>query len=231
MLMDVKRLHDWNVTPYQAIQIQRDLADKVSVKAFRGDINFIAGVDCAFYDDGKKIISCAVLLEYPDLRLIEYKLAHQTVTFPYIPGLLSFREAPCCLEALSNLSVEPSVLVVDGQGIAHPRGLGLACHIGLLIDAAVIGCAKSRLCGQYEEPGLEKGDFSYIYSRQGDEIGVALRTRKNVKPVFVSVGNNCSMEEAREIVLRSCLKYRLPEPTRLADRLVGKNKKNIENIR
>ena len=142
---------------------------------------------------------------------------------PYIPGLLSFREAPACLEAVEKLSHNPDMFIVDGQGIAHPRRLGLAAHLGVIFAKATIGCAKSRLCGQFVEPGIEKGSYSYLTDRD-EKIGAVLRTRKNVKPVFVSVGNKYLLKDAINITLACAVKYRLPEPTRLAHQLVGKLK-------
>lgn len=160
------------------------------------------------------------------MEILETVHAVNKLTFPYVPGLLSFREAPTCLDALANLSVEPDVIMVDGHGIAHPRRLGIASHIGLFVDIPTIGCAKKKLVGEYEIPGEQKGSFSTL-THKDEQIGVVLRTRDNVKPVFVSVGNNCSLEQAKEIVLSCAVKYRLPEPTRLADKLVGQIKLKV----
>ena len=196
--------------------------------SLKGVPEHIAGIDCAFSKDGKKIIAAVVVLRLPDFDLTETVSAVRKVTFPYIPGLLSFREAPVCIAAVEKLKSKPDVFMIDGQGIAHPRRLGLAAHLGLFFDRPTIGCAKSRLIGAYEEPGLEKGAHSLLKGKRGklnsrsETIGAVLRTRTNVKPVFVSVGNKCLLKDAIEITLACAVKYRLPEPTRLAHQLVSK---------
>jgi deoxyribonuclease V len=193
----------------------------------------IAGIDCAFSRDGKKIIAAVVVLKLPDFTLVETTSAVRKVTFPYIPGLLSFREAPVCIAAVEKLKSKPNIFIIDGQGIAHPRRLGLAAHLGLFFDKPTIGCAKSRLIGVYEEPGQQKGAHTLLKdkkstpSTQHETIGAVLRTRTNVKPVFVSVGNKCLLKDAIEITLTCAVKYRLPEPTRLAHQLVSKLKLKI----
>ena len=169
---------------------------------------------------------------------METTSALRKVTFPYIPGLLSFREAPVCIAAVEKLKTKPYLFIIDGQGIAHPRRLGLAAHLGLFFDKPTIGCAKSRLIGQFEEPPLEKGEYSLLTDKEStkrqtshesratsDEvIGAVVRTRTNVKPVFVSVGNKCLLKDAIKITLSCAVKYRLPEPTRLAHQFVSKLK-------
>ena len=159
-------------------------------------------------------------------KIVETRQARRKVVFPYIPGLLSFREGPVCIEAVKTLKCEPDVFIIDGQGIAHPRRLGLAAHLGLFFDKPTIGCAKSRLTGNFEEPSLEKGAYSPLKDKQ-EIVGAVVRTRTNVKPVFVSVGNKCLLKEAIEITLGCTTKYRLPEPTRLAHHLAGKSKLKI----
>jgi len=159
-------------------------------------------------------------------ELVETATASAKLTFPYIPGLLSFREAPACLAAVKKLKSEPDVLLIDGQGIAHPRRLGLAAHLGLFLDKPTIGCAKSRLIGTFEPPGIEKGQHTPL--RDGDEIiGAVVRTRRNVKPLFISVGNRCRLEDAIRLTLACATKYRLPEPTRLAHQAVSNFKKSL----
>ena len=205
-------------------------------------LKFLAGVDCAFSRDGKRIIAAVVVLRLPDFELVETAGAERKVTFPYIPGLLSFREAPACIAAAEKLRTEPDVFIIDGQGIAHPRRLGLAAHLGLFFDKPAVGCAKSRLTGQFEEPPPEKGTYTLlkdtrpkkpdsrgeaqgrIRNTQYETIGAVVRTRTNVKPVFVSVGNKCLLKDAIRITLACAVKYRLPEPTRLAHHMVGKMK-------
>jgi deoxyribonuclease V len=209
----------------------------------------IAGIDCALSKDGQRIIAAAVVLktssaekslwgplEPSGFEIVETTNAIQKVSFPYIPGLLSFRESPACIAAVEKLKAEPDVFIIDGQGVAHPRRLGLAAHLGLFFDKPTIGCAKSRLTGFFEEPPLEKGTYSLLKDKKGMEqdtqyairntqyetIGAVVRTHTNVKPVFVSVGNKCLLDDAIKITLNCITKYRLPEPTRLAHQLVSK---------
>jgi deoxyribonuclease V len=183
----------------------------------------LAGIDCAFSKDAQRILAAIVVLRLPDFAAVETASAVRKVTFPYIPGLLSFREAPVCIAAARKLRVRPDVFIIDGQGIAHPRRLGLAAHLGLFLDRPTIGCAKSRLTGEYDEPPSEKGAYTLLTDKS-EEIGAVVRTRTNVKPVFVSVGNKCVLQDAVRVVLACAAKYRLPEPTRLAHQKVGKLK-------
>lgn len=156
-------------------------------------------------------------------ELVETVSATQETKFPYIPGLLSFREAPACLEAVRKLTTEPDLFMIDGQGVAHPRRLGLASHLGLFLDKPTIGCAKSRLIGTFEEPGGDRGAYSLL--RDGDEvIGAVVRTRSRVKPIFVSVGHRCTLEDAIRLTLACATRYRIPEPTRLAHQAVSRLK-------
>jgi deoxyribonuclease V len=163
-----------------------------------------------------------VVLSYPDLRLVETKVVSGGLEFPYIPGLLSFREAPLTLAACEELSVTPDLILVDGQGIAHPRRMGLASHLGLFLDKPTIGCAKSLLCGSCEIPGEEPGSYTEIVD-QGEVIGVTLRTKLAVKPVYVSIGHKIDLETAIQWVLNCCRGHRLPEPARLAHLAAGGN--------
>jgi deoxyribonuclease V len=227
--MRVKTLHDWKLSYSSAIAVQKRLAGKVRFTPFKGRVGFVCGLDCALSRDGGRIIAVAVVLELPGFDLIEKRTAVRKVAMPYVPGLLSFREAPVCISAVKKLRTEPDVFLIDGQGIAHPRRLGLASHLGLFFARPTVGCAKSRLTGSYREPGAEKGCFSILKDAgsakgKGEVIGAVLRTRSNVKPVFVSVGNKCRLEDAIKITLECTGKYRIPEPTRLAHQLVGKLK-------
>jgi deoxyribonuclease V len=219
--MQTKNLHSWNLSYSQAAELQKRLACKVQFTPLKKPPKLIAGLDCAFTKDAQIIIAAAVVIKLPDLVLIETTTASRKVTFPYIPGLLSFREAPACIAAAEKLKKQPDLFLVDGQGIAHPRRLGLAAHLGLFFDRPTIGCAKSRLTGTFKDPPLEKGTYSLLKDKK-ETIGVVLRTRANVKPVFVSVGNKCTLKDAIEITLACTAKYRLPEPTRLAHQLVSK---------
>jgi deoxyribonuclease V len=218
--MEIKKLHNWNLSYSQAIALQKQLSEKVQLIELKNHPKTIAGIDCAFSRDKKRIIACVVLLKLPGFEPIETENVVQKLTFPYIPGLLSFRESPVCIAAVEKLKHEPDAFIIDGQGIAHPRRFGLACHLGLFFDKPTVGCAKSRLTGSFEEPAPEKGSFSPL--KDGDEvIGAVVRTRTNVEPVFVSVGNKCSLKNAIEITLNCTTKYRIPEPTRLAHQLVS----------
>ncbi|MFA5239732.1 MAG: deoxyribonuclease V [Phycisphaerae bacterium] len=217
--MKIKKLHSWNLSYSQAIALQKSLCEKVQLIELKKQPKTVAGIDCAFSRDKKKIIACAVLLKLPGFELIETKNAVQNLAFPYIPGLLSFREAPVAIAAVKKLKNEPDVFLIDGQGTAHPRRFGLACHLGLFFDKPTIGCAKSRLTGSFEEPALEKGSYSPL--KDGDEIiGAVVRTRTNIKPVFVSAGNKCLLKDAIKIILDCTTKYRIPEPARLAHQMV-----------
>lgn len=226
----MKKLHSWNLSYSRAREVQSELACKVKFTPIKKKPELIAGLDCAFSKDGKRIFAAVVVLRRPQFELVETVSASRKVTFPYIPGLLSFREAPVCIAAVEKLQNQPDVFVVDGQGIAHPRRLGLAAHLGLFLDRPTIGCAKSRLTGTYEEPSLNKGSYSLLKDEKGKRntqseiIGAVVRTRSNVKPVFVSVGHKCRLEEAIRVVLDCAVKYRLPEPSRLAHQAVSKLK-------
>lgn len=219
--MQIKKLHDWNVSYSEATALQKQLASKVRLKPLEKSPKLIAGLDCALSKDGKKIIACAVVVKLPGLELVGTKTATQKVSFPYIPGLLSFREAPVCIAAVEKLKSEPDLFLIDGQGIAHPRRLGLAAHLGLFFDKPTIGCAKSRLTGSFEDPSGQKGSHSQLKDKD-EVIGAVVRTRTDVKPVFVSVGNKCTLNDAIKTTLACTTKYRLPEPTRLAHQLVSK---------
>ncbi|MHC4644242.1 MAG: deoxyribonuclease V [Planctomycetota bacterium] len=223
--MRTKDLHKWNVSYAQAAQLQRGLAGKVQFTPLTQGVRLVAGLDCAFSKDGQRIIAVAVVLKMPDFVVAETVKAACAAIFPYIPGLLSFREAPACIAAVQELRNVPDVFIIDGQGIAHPRRLGLAAHLGLFFDKPTIGCAKSRLTGRFDVPAAEKGAFSLLKDNK-EVIGAVVRTRTNVKPVFVSVGNKCQLEDAIQIVLASTTSYRLPEPTRLAHQLVSKIRLN-----
>jgi deoxyribonuclease V len=171
--------------------------------------------------------AAVVVLDYPDLTPVDQSTAEQPVQFPYIPGLLAFREGPVVLEALEKLVTEPDLLIFDAQGLAHPRRMGLATHIGLIIDRSSIGCAKSRLCGTHHEPGPERGAYTHL--RDGNEIiGAVVRSRSQVQPVYVSVGHKIDLETAINYVLNCCRGYRLPETTRWAHRVAGGEKIKIK---
>jgi len=190
---------------------------------------FIAGVDISAANAQGMATGAVVVLEYPELRVVETQVAQGRPNFPYVPGLLSFRESPLTLAACEKLTITPDLILVDGQGIAHPRRLGLASHLGLFLDTPTIGCAKSLLCGQHEEPGAKPGSYAEVVDR-GETIGVALRTRPGVKPVYVSIGHKVDLETAIYWVMKCCRDYRLPEPTRLAHLAAGGNLKSENTV-
>ncbi|UCG85017.1 MAG: endonuclease V [Gemmatimonadota bacterium] len=217
--------HRWSVTTTQAIAIQQRLTEKVRQRAPRRELRLVAGIDAAFSRSADKCIAGVVLWDSREDKVIERHVAVRTLTFPYVPGLLSFREAPAAIAALRKLRTRPDALMCDGHGRAHPRRCGLACHIGVLSGLSTVGCAKSRLVGEYREPRAERGGSSRLV-HDGEVVGVVLRTRTAVRPVFVSVGHEIDLAGAVELVLRCATRFRLPEPTRLADRLVAEFKRS-----
>jgi deoxyribonuclease V len=219
--MKISPSHRWDVTPQEAMQIQRELSSRVSEKNELRDVRTVAGVDVGFEGANNKIARAAVVvLKFPELTPLDYAIARLPVAFPYVPGLLAFREIPVLLRALEQLETEPDLLIVDGHGRAHPRRMGIACHLGVLLNRATIGCAKSILCGAAKEPKDQVGAWSPLIDR-GETIGAALRTRRGTKPVYVSVGHKVDLETAIDFVLRCCTRYRLPETTRYAHRVAG----------
>lgn len=212
-------MHAWDVTEAEAIAIQRELALQVQRTGTLtlADIHTVAGIDASYKEIGQAAIA---VLSFPDLTLIEQATATNSNPFPYVPGLLSFREAPAVLDALAKLRTQPDVLIFDRQGIAHPRRLGIAAHLGVLLDRPSIGCAKSRLTGSFTAPGPNQGDQSPLMYH-GEQLGVVLRSKPRTNPLFISVGHKISLDMAVEVVLRCLRGYRLPEPTRIADRLAA----------
>ncbi|MCX8207374.1 MAG: endonuclease V [Methanothrix sp.] len=209
--MKYRALHPWDVRPDVAANIQEMLSGGVRIQ--RVDrVETVAGADVSF--SGSRAYAAAVLLDYQDMRLLDISFADMDVSYPYIPGLLTFREGPVILRALEGID-DADVLLFDGQGIAHPRRFGEACHLGMLLDRPSVGCAKSRLCGEFSEPGKERGSFSLLVDR-GEIVGAALRTRTNVRPVFVSPGHMSDLSSAIEIALNCARSNRIPEPLRLA---------------
>ena len=211
------------MSPRAAIRLQERLAGRVRVERFRGRLRFVAGLDVAFSPDSERCLAGVVVYDLRAGQAIEQQLAWRPVRFPYVPGLLSFREAPAALAALRKLRCEPDVFMFDAQGIAHPRRLGLAAHVGLLIDRPSLGCAKSLLCGDYDEPPRQAGRHSPLVHRN-ETIGAVLRTCTDIKPVFVSVGHRLTLTDAVRIVMQCVTRYRLPEPARLAHQLVTRHR-------
>lgn len=204
-----------NTQEARAIQMQlRDLVKRYD--AF-SPLKFIVGVDVGYDRQQNLARASLVVMDYSTLEPVEQVLAHRPVSFPYVPGLLSFREAPVVLDALDKLQIKPDLLMVDGQGIAHPRRMGIAAHLGVITDLPAIGVAKSRLTGTYQEPGQEKGNQTPLLDK-GEQIGVVLRSRHHVRPLFISPGHRVGIQNAVKIVQHCLTRYRLPEPTRLADK-------------
>lgn len=213
-------LHSWNVTTAEARALQRQLSPLVETEDRLGNITRVAGVDIGFEDHGAVTRAAVAVLDYPGLNLVEYAIARQETCFPYVPGLLSFREAPAALEALAGLSRLPDLLLCDGQGLAHPRRFGIACHLGILTGLPSIGVAKSRLIGSHAEPPVEKGTWSELLDGS-ETIGAVVRTRAGVRPLYVSVGHRVSLVSAVRWTLACTRRFRLPETTRHAHRLAS----------
>ena len=218
----------WDLPPKEAAALQRELAARVEREdRLPKRLRLVAGADIALDARAGVGFAGVVVFELPGLDEVERVSVSGPLEYPYVPGLLSFREGPLLLEAFGRLSCRPDLLTFDGQGIAHPRRLGLAAHLGLVLDAPSIGVAKSRLCGTHREPGRRKGSRAAL--RDGAEtIGAVLRTRDGVNPVFVSTGHRVSLETAVRLTLACCDGYRIPKPTRLADRFVGELKRADE---
>ncbi len=215
--------HDWQLSPKQAVAVQRRLAAAILTTAPRRPIRTVAGLDAAFTRDGEHCIGGVVLWDADQRIVLEEHTALEPLRFPYIPGLLSFRETPALLAALAKLDSEPDAIMCDGHGIAHPRRFGIACHIGIILDRPSLGCGKSRLTGEHRQPGSKRGARTQL--KHGSEVlGRVLRTRDGVKPVYVSIGHKMDQASAERLVLRCAVGYRLPEPTRRADKLVARRK-------
>jgi deoxyribonuclease V len=225
--MDVPRApHRWSVTPAQASAIQQRLAPLVRQVPLAGAPRLVAGLDAAFSRDDRRCLAAAVVWDLREQSVIEQHVAVRPLTFPYVPGLLSFREGPAVLAVLRKLRTLPDVLIYDGHGLAHPRRFGIACHLGIILNRPAIGCAKSRLIGKHREPGSRRGSVTPLFD-DGEVIGSVLRTQDGIKPVFVSVGHLIDLPGAQQIVLACAIRYRLSEPTRLADHLDGAAKRAL----
>lgn len=217
--MHVNHLHDWNVTPQEAIAIQNEFREKLEDRPLDfTQIQLIAGVDVSVKNNVSQ--AAVVVMTYPDMEVIETSLAKQPTPFPYVPGLLTFREGPALEEAFENLSHEPDVFLFDGMGRIHPRRMGIAAHLGLWLGKPTIGCGKTHFIGKYATPDLGAGSYSALTDR-GEQLGVVLRTRTNVKPVYISPGHLCDIPSALQFALATTTKYRLPRPIRLAHNAAG----------
>jgi deoxyribonuclease V len=224
--MNIKPLHEWNLSPSQAIELQKQLAfEVIREDKFTEPVKTVAGIDLGYDIKTDTSRAVVVVLSFPDLQVIEKSEAILPIQFPYVPGLLSFRETPVAIKALEKLENAPDLILCDGQGIAHPRRFGIACHIGIIADVPTIGVAKSILVGKFENLGETRGSIAPLIHRK-EQIGAALRTREKVQPIYISIGHRTSLETAVNYVLQCTPKYRLPETTRLADKLASYRKKN-----
>lgn len=218
--MTTRITHDWNLTPKEAIELQQELKSKVKIEPLTKPIQYIAGADISFNRGEDTVYVGIVVLKYPELTEVDRALLIDEATFPYIPGLLSFRETPLLIKAWEKLSIKPDVIVADGHGIAHIRRFGIACHLGLLTDTATIGCAKKIFVGTHDALGNEKGSIAPIHYKE-ETVGVVLRTRKSVKPVYISAGHKITLEQAIEVMNTCTINYRIPVPTRQAHLVVN----------
>ncbi|MFC1554934.1 deoxyribonuclease V [candidate division KSB1 bacterium] len=219
--MQYSEIHKWDVSPKEAVEIQKRLSDKIVLCPLSGDVNYIAGADISYVKNSDRLYASVLIFEYPSLDLIETGSTVSEPAFPYIPGLLSFREIPPLLDCFKKIEIKPNLIICDGQGYAHPRRFGLACHLGLILNIPTIGCAKSRLTGHGDDPGKRKGSYT-VLTDKNEKIGYILRTKNNVKPVYVSSGYLIDLEDAVRYILGCCRGYKLPEPTRRAHLEVNK---------
>jgi deoxyribonuclease V len=213
-------INEWNLTPSEAVELKKQLRDRVKLEPLRKEVRTVAGADISFNKFSNIIYAGIVVLSLPSLEVVEEVGIISETSFPYVPGLLSFRESPAVLEAWSRLRVEPDAMMFDGQGIAHPRRFGIASHVGLFIEKSTFGCAKSVLVGKYETPPPEKGSWTPLIDK-GETVGAALRTKNNVQPIFVSPGHLIDLQSAIDLTLACDGGYRQPEPTRRAHLLVN----------
>jgi deoxyribonuclease V len=219
-MLHLRHEHPWNVSPAEARETQKRLCRLVETTDRLGAIGTVAGVDVGFDNDNGLTRAAVVVLRFPELELCEQSLVTLPTRFPYVPGLLSFREAPAILAALDELERLPDLLVCDGQGLAHPRRFGIACHLGVLTGLPAIGVAKKRLIGTHGEPPEARGEWVSLMHK-GDVVGAVLRSRAGVKPIYVSSGHRVSLETAVDLVMGCTTRYRLPETTRRADKLAS----------
>jgi deoxyribonuclease V len=216
----VKTIHSWDLSTQQARDLQLELAARVNQSQPLTSFETVAGADISYELRGKWLYAAVVVLRAGTWEVVERSEIVTEAKFPYVPGLLSFREAPAVIEAFKKLTIRPDVLIGDGQGIAHPRRLGFAAHLGLWLNIPTVGCAKSWLFGEYEEPGPERGEWSSL-TDSGETIGAVVRTRARVKPLFVSPGHLCDLKSAIDVVLATATQYRQPITTRLAHHYVN----------
>lgn len=221
--MKVRHLHPWDVTPREAVKIQKALRGKLRLgeNRFSGRLRRVGGADISYTRGDDRFFAAVVILEWPSLRTVEEATHAEKVTFPYVPGLLSFREGPPLMRAFEKLKRAPDVVLFDGQGIAHPRGLGLASHMGLLLNVASVGCAKTKLVGEHDEVGAAAGAYAELFF-EGRAVGAVVRTKERVKPIYVSQGHRVGFMQSIRLALSCCRGYRIPEPVRQAHLLVNR---------
>jgi deoxyribonuclease V len=211
----MKPLHSWKVNVEEAIQIQENLRNRIILQKTFSEVKTIGGGDVAYSEDRNFLFAAIVVLSFPKMETIDSATAQGEIHFPYIPGLFSFREGPILIKAFKKLKLKPDVMIFEGQGIAHPRGIGLASHMGLWLDLPSIGCAKTPLLNDFACPGPSKGSFELI-RKEGKEVGAVLRTKDKVKPLFISPGHRIDLPTSIQLILDTCQGYRTPEPLRKA---------------
>ncbi|HLM61826.1 MAG TPA: deoxyribonuclease V [Pyrinomonadaceae bacterium] len=223
--MKITPLHNWNLAPAEAVQLQKQLAYEVLKEdQFDAPIKNVAGIDLGYDAENNNSRAVVVVLSFPALELLETSEAITPIQFPYVPGLLSFRETPVAIKALEKLTITPDLILCDGQGLAHPRRFGIACHVGLITNVPTLGVAKSLLVGKFENLGETRGSIAPLIHKN-EQVGVAVRTKDKVQPVYVSIGHRISLTTATNYVLQCAPKYRLPETTRLADKMASYRKR------
>jgi deoxyribonuclease V len=211
----MKSLHAWNVSVEEAIQIQEVLKDRIILKKTFSRVRTIGGGDVAYSKNGNLLFGAVVVLSFPNMEILDMATADGQIPFPYIPTLLTFREGPILIKTFQRLKIKPDVMIFDGQGIAHPRRMGLASHMGLWLNLPSIGCAKTALLDEFISPGPSKGSYEWI-RREGKKVGAVLRTKEKVKPLFVSPGHRIDLLTSIQLLLESCRRFRIPEPLRKA---------------
>jgi len=217
----MKPLHSWNVSVEEAIRIQEAFKERIILKRTFSKVKTMGGGDVAYSKKGNLLFGAIVVLSFPDMEILDVATANGKIPFPYIPGLLSFREGPILIKTFQKLRIRPDIMIYDGQGIAHARGMGLASHMGLWFDLPSIGCAKTPLLDEFISPGALKGSFEWI-RKEGKKVGAVLRTKENVKPLFISLGHHIDLSTSIQLILESCKGYRFPEPLRKAHQLSRK---------
>jgi len=223
--MIIPPLHSWNFSPKEAVKVQERLSNRIVRKGRLGKVRYVAGADVAFSKNPPLAYAGVIVMTFPDLVIVETQHSVSELIFPYIPGLLSFRESPALLRTFEKLRLKPDLVLIDGQGVAHPRGIGIASHIGLWLDTPTIGCAKSVLFGKYRSPSQKRGSWVPLTDMNDRVIGAAVRTRDKTNPIFVSIGHKINLLSAIRCALACARGYRIPEPTRQADAFVERLKR------